>query len=114
MSLAEELKAKTVFELKAYAKKNNINLDGLSKKNEILEVVLNFVPKDDEVKEDKPKAAKKDKIAVYSLRNLHWQGVGVLEKGYNIITKEESEKWLKHKAVRLALPDEVAKYYGKK
>jgi hypothetical protein len=52
-------------------------------------------------------------MALYSERNLHWNGVGALEKGYNIVTKEESVKWLTHKAVREASPKEVARHYGK-
>jgi hypothetical protein len=59
------------------------------------------------------KSYAKEKVAVYSNRNIHWNGVGALEKGYNIITKEASVKWLTHKSVRQATPEEVAKYYGK-
>lgn len=117
MSLVDELKSKTVFELKSYAKKNNINLEGVSTKNDILEIILNFVPKEG----SKPKASKTaeekeqptDKVAVFSARNLSWNGVGTLNRGYSILTKEESEKWLTHKAVRTASPKEVATYYGK-
>ena len=65
------------------------------------------------------KAEKKDpevtegKVAVYSAKNLHWQGVGKLTPGYNILTKEIAEKWLTNKHVREATPEEVATYYGK-
>lgn len=112
--LAEELKNKTVFELKSYAKKNNIDLFGTKTKAEILEVILCFVPREDQILESKKKKdGKIEKVAVYSSRNLHWNGVGELNVGYNILSKEESEKWLKHKAVRIASADEVAKYYGK-
>ena len=45
--------------------------------------------------------------------NINWNGVGQVQKGYNIVTKEASEKWLTHKAVRLATPEELASYYGK-
>ena len=45
MSVVEELKNKTVFELKSYAKQNNIDIFGVSKKVEILEIILNFIPK---------------------------------------------------------------------
>jgi hypothetical protein len=112
MSLIEELKSKTVFELKSYAKKNNIDLFGVSTKNDILEVIFSFVPKDTNklVVEDK---TPKEKVAVYSLRNLSWTGVGSLTKGYNIVTKEDCEKWLTHKAVRTATPEEVKRAYGK-
>lgn len=66
-----------------------------------------------EVKEsNKPK--KSNEVALYAVRNLHWSGVGTLEAGYNIVSKEESEKWLTHKAVRVASPEEVATYFGNK
>ena len=114
LKLAEDLKKKTVFELKSYAKQNNIDLFGVSTKAEILEVILSFVPREDQILEKKNKDKPKEKIALYSNRNLHWNGVGDLQRGYNVVTKEVSEKWLKHKSVRIALPDEVAKFYGKK
>jgi hypothetical protein len=110
MSLVDELKSKTVFELRSYAKQNGIDIFGVSTKADILEIILNFVPK-----ETKPKAIKqqpKEKVAVYSLRNLHWTGVGALTKGYNIISKEDSEKWTRHNSVRFATPQEVAAEYG--
>lgn len=65
-----------------------------------------------EVKESK-KVKKNNEVALYATRNLHWAEVGNLESGYNIVSKEESEKWLTLKAVRLATPEEVATYYGK-
>ena len=69
-------------------------------------------PKNKEAKESsKPK--KSNEVALYAVRNLHWSGVGSLEAGYNIVSKEESEKWLTHKAVRVASPEEVATYFGK-
>ena len=122
MSLVEELKTKTVFELKAYAKKNNIDLYGTKTKAEILETIFNFVPLEEfpgaaEKVEKQEKIAKKDsgkKVALHSQRNLFWDGVGELKSGYNIVTEEDSEKWLTHRAVRLATPEEVAQYYGKK
>jgi hypothetical protein len=54
-----------------------------------------------------------EKVAVYTSKNLHWQGVGKLKPGYNIITKEAADKWLNRKDVREASPEEVATYYGK-
>ena len=103
---------KTVPQLKAYAKKHNIDLYGTNTKEEMLEAILPFVPRKDEVKE-KAVENPSEKIALYSERNLHWNGVGALEKGYNIVTKEASVKWLSHKSVREASPKEIAKHYGK-
>jgi hypothetical protein len=112
MSLIEELKSKTVFELKSYAKKNNIDLFGVSTKNDILEVIFSFVPKESsKLVVDKPEPI--EKVAIYSVRNLSWNGVGELTKGYNIVTKKDSEKWLTNKSVRSASPEEVKRAYGK-
>ena len=109
--VVEEFNKKTVPQLKAYAKKNNIDTFGATTKLDLLEAILPFVPREDhkEVKSD----TVQEKVALYSDKNLHWNGVGQLQKGYNIVTKEVSVKWLKHKAVREATPAEVAKHYGK-
>lgn len=68
----------------------------------------------------KPKPAPKvvkpvqtEKVAVYSSRNATWNGVGKVYRGYNIVTKEQSDQWLKRDHVRLATPEEVAKEFGK-
>jgi hypothetical protein len=62
-----------------------------------------------------PKKTKKDKetVAVYSTKNVTWPGVGKVYLGYNIVGKEESEKWLTRAHIRLATPEEVAKEFGK-
>ena len=110
----EELSTKTVMALKAYAKKNNIDLFGVSTKLEILEVIASFTPKEKivskNVKEIKDEV---DQVALYSSKNIHWNGLGALTVGYNIVSKEASEKWITRKAVRIAQPEEVASYYGK-
>lgn len=107
----EELVGKTVFELKSYAKKNNINLDGATTKLEILETIGSFIP--DPKKEVVEPSKTNEKVALYSSKTLHWARVGQLIPGYNIVTKEASEKWLTRKQVRLATPEELANYYGK-
>jgi len=63
--------------------------------------------------EKKDPEVEEGQVAVYSAKNLHWQGVGKLTPGYNILTKESAEKWLTNKHVREASPEEVATYYGK-
>jgi hypothetical protein len=113
-STMEDLATKTVMELKSYAKKNNIDLFGVKTKLEILEVIASFHPNDKKIEnvkqgEDQPE----DKVALYSTRNIHWNGLGSLAVGYNIVSKEASEKMITHKAVRIASPEEVASYYGK-
>jgi hypothetical protein len=110
--VVEEFSKKTVFELKAYAKKHKIDVVGSNTKNELLEAILPFVPRQDPVKEpviENPK----EKVAIFSKGNIYWSGVGSIEKGYNIVTKEASVKWLTRKNVREATPQEVAKHYGK-
>ncbi len=114
VELVEDLKKKTVPQLKSYAKQNNIDLFGVSTKAEILEVIFSFIPRPEQVEASKNKGKPKEKVALYSLKNLHWNGVGDLERGYNIVSKEDSEKWLVRRDVRIATTDEVSKFYGKK
>lgn len=52
-----------------------------------------------------------EKVAVFSERNLSWTEVGSLTKGYNIVNKEASEKWLTNPRVRLATPEEIKREY---
>ena len=122
----EELAEKNITQLKAYAKKNNIDLFGTSTKIEILEVIASFVgerpkpklKKEKAIVEEKVEVEKvvdmTDKVALYSTRNIHWgSDIGALKVGYNIVSKEASEKMVTHKCVRIASPEEVASYYGK-
>lgn len=114
VELVEDLKKKTVPQLKSYAKQNNIDLFGVNTKAEMLEVIFSFLPTPHQVQKAKVKDKPEEKIALYSEKNLHWNGVGELERGYNILSKEDSEKWLTRRDVRIATPDEVAKFYRKK
>lgn len=52
-----------------------------------------------------------EKVAVYSSKNLFKYGIGELKIGYNIVTKEASEFWTTHQAVRAVTPEEVANAY---
>jgi hypothetical protein len=56
--------------------------------------------------------AKPDKVAVHSSRNVSWAGVGKVYRGYNIVTKEQADKWLTRGHIRLATPEEVAQEFG--
>lgn len=107
----DELSLKTVMEIKSFAKKNNIDLQGATKKIQILEIIKAWTPP--EIQEKTDETDQYDKVAVYSQKNIFWNGVGELKKGYNIVSREESEKWITHQAVRIATPSEVASYYGK-
>ena len=61
----------------------------------------------------KPKpAVTKEMVACFSTKNVTWQGVGSISKGYNIFSKSEADKWLTRNHVRLAKPEEVAGEYG--
>lgn len=106
----EELSKKTVMALKAYAKKNNIELFDSNTKLEILEILASWMPSEEQKQEVKEV---KEKVAIYSQKNLHMDNLKPISVGYNIVTKEASEKWLSHKAVRTASPEEMASYYGK-
>jgi hypothetical protein len=52
-------------------------------------------------------------VAIHSTRNVVWNKIGKVEKGYNIVTQDEADKWLTRDHVRLATPEEVAREYGK-
>lgn len=51
-------------------------------------------------------------VAVYSTRNVRWEGVGTLSYGYNVVSKADAEKWLTRSHVREATAAEVAKELG--
>jgi hypothetical protein len=55
---------------------------------------------------------KKPTVAIYSERNVSWIGVGKVSKGYNIVTREQADRWLTRKHVREATPEEVASQFG--
>jgi hypothetical protein len=54
-----------------------------------------------------------EKVAIHSTKNVTWQGVGKVYRGYNIVTKDAADQWLTRSHVRLATPEEVAKEFGK-
>ena len=60
-----------------------------------------------------PKTERKVTVAVHSTRNVVWENVGKIAKGYNILPKAEAEKWLTRSHVREATPEEIAREYGK-
>jgi len=64
-----------------------------------------------EEKEEPKKVS--EKIALWSNKNIRWSDVGAVNKGYNIVTEEASEKWLSRDGIRKATPEEVATYFGK-
>lgn len=56
---------------------------------------------------------KTETVAIYSSRNVTWNGVGKVYRGYNIVDKAAADKWLSRDHVRIATPEEVAKEFGK-
>jgi YbbR domain-containing protein len=59
--------------------------------------------------EEKPKKieSKKNKVALYSSRNVFWEGVGEVKRGYNFVTEEQADKWLTRIHIRLVTPEEI-------
>jgi hypothetical protein len=69
-----------------------------------------------EVKPKPKKTESKDsseKVALFSERNVFWEGVGRVGKGYNIVDGKDAEKWLTRKFIRLATPEEIKQEFGK-
>jgi hypothetical protein len=56
---------------------------------------------------------KTDTVAIFSTKNVSWQGVGKVFKGHNIVTAEQAAKWLEKDYVRVATPEDVAQEYGR-
>jgi hypothetical protein len=65
---------------------------------------------DDVVKSTEPVG--KVTVAIHSTKNVSWDGVGKVSKGYNIVSKAQADQWLTRKHVRLATPEEIAQEYG--
>jgi hypothetical protein len=64
-------------------------------------------------KQEIVKKEKKEKtVAIHSTRNVTWNGVGKVYRGYNIVDEETAEKWLTREHIRIATPTEVAAEYG--
>ncbi len=60
-------------------------------------------------------APKKDsvkKVALFASRNVSWQGLGKLLKGYNFVSVDAADKWLTLDTVRLVSPEEVKANLG--
>ncbi len=63
-------------------------------------------------KEIKPEVDNSEKVAIHSTKSVRWEEVGAISKGYNIVTKEQADKWLTRSHVRIATPEEVKKAFG--
>lgn len=59
-------------------------------------------------KSTKKSAPKVETVALYSTRNVSWIGVGRVNVGLNLVTKDQADKWLTRDHIRAADPKEVA------
>ena len=62
---------------------------------------------------EKPAAPQKKTVAIHSTKNVSLPGVGKVYRGYNIVTPDQAEAWLKRSHIRIATPEEVAKEFGR-
>jgi hypothetical protein len=53
-----------------------------------------------------------EKVAIHSTKNVAWQGVGKVSRGYNIVTKDIADQWLTRPHIRIATPEEIKKAFG--
>jgi hypothetical protein len=76
----------------------------------VAEAVVEAVVEKKAKKEAKvAEAAVVETVAIFSERNINWEGVGRLVTGYNLVSKTQADKWLSgNLKVRLATPEEVA------
>lgn len=70
------------------------------------------LPEIEEVVEDIKPVKSVEKVALHSTKNVLWDDLGELKKGYNIVPPSAAERWLTRDHVRPATPEEVAKEYG--
>jgi hypothetical protein len=89
--------------------KTNKNVSVVSDSNDV--IGSNSIRKADTG--NTPAADEKETVAIHSTKNVSWPGVGKVLKGYNIVTKGNSKKWLERNHVRIATPEEVAREFGK-
>jgi hypothetical protein len=72
-----------------------------------------FKPEPKKSAAKKSAAKKAETVAIYSTKNVTWNGVGKVYRGYNIVEKDAADKWLTRDHCRIATPEEVAKEFGK-
>jgi hypothetical protein len=76
------------------------------------DIIGSNISKKSESKPENKVAERKLTVAIHSTKNVVWEGVGKVEKGYNIVKKSDADKWLTRSHIRLATPEEVAREYG--
>lgn len=53
-----------------------------------------------------------NKVALFSTSNVRWPEVGVVYKGYNVVSKSDADKWLTRGHIRSATQEEVEQAFG--
>lgn len=61
----------------------------------------------DPVKAVSEPKTKKETVALFSTKNVFWENVGEVKRGYNFVTPEQAEYWKKRPHIRMATPQEV-------
>lgn len=54
----------------------------------------------------------KSQVAIYSTKNIYWEGMGRIHTGYNLVGPVSAGQWITQDGVRIATPEEVAKEFG--
>jgi hypothetical protein len=132
--LPKDLFSLTLSQLRQLAKAKNVSVSG-TRKADIVFMLQEAgvtssegVELSDDVEPEITKPSKKErpispkgsnpieigKIAIYSERNRFNSEFGRIERGYNIVSVNAKDFWVKFDGVREATPKEVAKYYGVK
>lgn len=52
-------------------------------------------------------------VVIFAEKNLYFPGTGKITFGFNIVSEKDSKVYLKHKSVREATPEELARKYAK-
>lgn len=64
----------------------------------------------------KPKLASKEgtvsTVALFASRNISWNGLGKLVKGYNLVPAEAAKQWLTLDSVKAVTPEEIKTNLG--
>lgn len=61
----------------------------------------------------KSKLAKEvKKVAIFSTKNVTWNGVGKVYRGYNFVPENQADKWLSRDHVRSVAPEEISRELG--
>lgn len=61
----------------------------------------------DQVKTLEEPKTKKETVALFSTKNVFWDGVGEVKRGYNFVLPAQAEKWKTRGHIRVATPAEI-------